>query len=202
MIVGGVQLAKGGTAEPRTRVQEPATAATATAGEPRRLVRRQTRLDTSRVSLGEMVAAAGGLVLLVCMFLPWFDGERTGRGGTAVPIPTSTGWESFGGVFDILIVLLAGFPIAVAVWRASDSLPPLPAEQGALVLVAGAILFLVVAARLIDPPGLINVEIPGLEIDTNRRLAAVLALLAAAAIAVGGHLQRSVRRVGFEPTSP
>ena len=149
-----------------------------------------------------MVAAAGGLVLLVCMFLPWFDGERTGRGGTTVPIPTSTGWESFGGVLDIVIVVLAGFPIAVAVWRANDSLPPLPMEQGALVLLAGAALFVVVVLRLLDPPDLINVEIPGLEIDTSRRLAAFAAAGAAAAIAVGGHLQRSVRRVGFEPTSP
>ena len=70
-------------------------------------------------------------------------------------------------------------------------------------LVAGAILFVLVVARLIDPPELINVEIPGLEIDTNRAGSRrSLALIAAAAIAVGGYLQRSVRRVGFEPTSP
>ena len=149
-----------------------------------------------------MVAAAGGLVLLVCMFLPWFDGERSGRAGTSVPIPTSTGWESFGGVFDILIVVLAALPIAIAVARANDSLPPLPLEQGALVSLAGTVLFLVVVARRNDPPDLINVEIPGLEIDSTRRLAAFVAMAAAAAIAVGGYLQRSMRRVGFEPTSP
>ena len=149
-----------------------------------------------------MIAAAGGLVLLVCMFLPWFDGQRSGRGGAFLAIPTSTGWESFGGVFDILIVVLAAVPIGIAVGRASDALPPLPMEQGALVLLAGAVLFLIVVVRLIDPPDVIDVEIPGLELDTSRKPAALLATAAAAAIAVGGYLQRSMRRVGFEPTSP
>jgi hypothetical protein len=146
-------------------------------------------LDTSRVSLGEMVAAAGGMVLLVCMFLPWFGGERTGRGATPVAVPTATGWESFGGVFDILIVVLAMVPIGIAVGRASDTLPPLPLEQGVLVVAGGVILLLVVAVRLIDPPGVIDVAIPGLEVDRSRKLAAFMALVAAAAVAFGGFVQ-------------
>ena len=157
-------------------------------------------MDTSRVSLGEIIAAAGGLVLLVCMFLPWFDGAFSGR--LKLPVSSTTGWEAFGGVFDILIVALAAIPIAVAAGRASDSLPPLPVEQGALVLAAGALLLAIVAFRLIDPPDATDVAIPGLELDTSRKVAGFLAVAAAAAVAAGGHLQRSVRRVGFEPTSP
>ena len=162
-------------------------------------------MDTSRVSLGEMIAAAGGLVLLVCMFLPWFDGTISGRGAANVPLATTTGttgWEAFGGVFDILIVVLAAIPIAIAAGRANDSIPPLPVEQGVLTLAAGSLLFAIVALRLIDPPDAIGVAIPGLELDTTRKMAGVLAALAAAAVAAGGWLQRSVRRVGFEPTSP
>jgi hypothetical protein len=159
-------------------------------------------LDTSRVSLGEMIAAAGGLVLLVCMFLPWFDGTLSGRGAANVPVSTTTGWEAFGGVFDIVIVALGAIPIAVAAGRATDSRPPLPVEQGALVLAAGALLFAIVAFRVIDPPDAIDVAIPGLELDTSRKVACFVAAVAAAAVAAGGHLQRSVRRVGFEPTSP
>ena len=159
-------------------------------------------MDTSRVSLGETIAAAGGLVLLVCMFLPWFDSERAGRGGTTVDLGTTTGWESFGGVFDLLIVVLAGLPIAIAVWRASDALSPLPVEQDVLVLFAGVVLVVLVVAKLIDPPSSIDVEIPGLDEDATPQLAVFAGLIAAAAIATGGYLQRSVRRVGFEPTSP
>ena len=157
-------------------------------------------MDTSRVSLGEIIAAAGGLVLLVCMFLPWFDGTFTGR--LKLPVSSTTGWEAFGGVFDILIVALAAVPIAVAAGRASGSLPPLPVEQGALVQAAGVLLLVIVAFRLIDPPDVTDVAIPGLELDTSRKVAGFLAIAAAAAVAAGGHLQRSVRRVGFEPTSP
>ena len=159
-------------------------------------------MDTSRVSLGEMIAAAGGLVLLVCMFLPWFSGELIAGGGGAVVVPSTTGWESYGGVFDIAFVVLAGIPIVIAAARANDSVLPLPLEQGALVAIAGALLFVIVVLRLIDPPDPIDVAIPGLEFDTSRKIAAFGAALAAGAIAVGGYLQRSMRRVGFEPTSP
>ena len=159
-------------------------------------------MDTSRVSLGELIAAAGGLGLLVCMFLAWFDGEASGRGAASVGEPTMTGWESFGGVFDALIVVLAAVPIAIAVGRASDALPPLPLEPGVLVLGVGALLVLIVGIRLIDPPDAIDVPLPGLQIDMSRQVTAYVALLAAAVITAGGYLQRSVRRVGFEPTSP
>ncbi len=159
-------------------------------------------MDSSRVSLGEAIAAAGGLVLLVCMFLPWFDGEASGRGAAFLVVPSKTGWEAFGGVFDALIVVLATVPIAIAVGRATDALPPLPLEQGVLVLGAGALLLLIVGIRLIDPPDVFDIAIPGFEIDPSRKIAAFGALVAAAAVAAGGYLQRSVRRVGFEPTSP
>ena len=159
-------------------------------------------MDTSRVSLGEMIAAAGGLVLLVCMFLPWFSGELSGGGSGAIVVPSTTGWESYGGVFDVAFVVLAGFPIAIAVARANDSLPRLPLEQGALVVIAGALLFVIVVLRLIDPPDPVDVAIPGIDFDTSREIAAFAAAVAAAAIAVGGYLQQSMRRVGFEPTSP
>ncbi len=158
-------------------------------------------MDTSRVSLGEMIAAAGGLVLLVCMFLPWFDGEFVGVPGR-FPVETMTGWEAFGGVFDVLIVVLLAIPIGVAVGRAADALPPLPLEQGVIVLAAGTVLFTVTAFRLLDPPDVTDIPIPGLELETSRKPAVFVAVIAAGVIALGGYLQRSVRRVGFEPTSP
>lgn len=57
------------------------------------------------------------------------------------------------------------------------------------------------AVRLVDPPDVVDVAIPNLEVEDSRKAAAFLAPLAAAAIAYGGHLQRArMRRVGFEPT--
>ena len=146
-------------------------------------------MDLTRVSRGEAIAAAGGLALLVFMFLPWYGGSLSGI-GAPVKVPTSTGWESFGGVFDFLIVLLAVTPIAVAAGRATDRLPPLPLEQGLLVLSAGALLALIVGIRLLDAPDVIDVGIPNVEVDSSRKVGAFLALAAAAVIAYGGYLQR------------
>ena len=140
-----------------------------------------------------MIAAAGGLVLLFCMFLPWFDGTLSGRGASHVPVPTTTGWESFGGVFDILIVVLAAIPIGIAAGKANDSLPALPLEQGSLVLLVGVLLFAIVVLRVIDPPNVIDVVIPGLDLDTSRKLAAFVAALAAVAVGFGGYVQQRER---------
>ena len=136
-----------------------------------------------------MIAAAGGLVLLVCMFLPWFDGTLSGRGAAGVPVPTNTGWEAYGGVLDVLIVILAAVPIGIAVGRANDSLPPLPLEQGTLVFLAGVALFVIVALRLIDPPDVIDVDVPGLALSSERMAPAFGAALATLAVAFGGYAQ-------------
>ena len=146
-------------------------------------------MDTSRVSFGEMVAAAGGAALLVLMFLPWFGGRLSGI-GAPVRVPTQTGWESFGTLAEFLIIVAAVIAVGIAAARAMDRLPALPAERGMLVLGAGVVAFLIVGVRLIDPPELIDVAIPSLEVDHSRKIAAYLALGAAAVIAYGGHLQR------------
>ena len=149
-------------------------------------------MDTSRVSFGEMVAAAGGVALLVLMFLPWFGGRLSGI-GAPVRVPTRTGWESFGTLFDFLLVVAVAVAVGIAVARTMGALPPLPVEQSQMVLAAGAIAFLIVGFRLLDPPGLIDVAIPNLDVDTSRKPAAFLSLGAAAVIAYGGFLQRRER---------
>lgn len=158
-------------------------------------------MNTARVNLGELVAAAGGGALLVLMFLPWFGGRLSGR-GELVRAPRQTGWESFGTFFEVLILAAIVVAVGVAVARAMDALPLLPVDQPTLVTAAGVVAFLVIGFRLIDPPDLIDVAIPGLEVDISRKAAAFLGLAASALIALGGYLQRrgSVRRVGFEPT--
>jgi hypothetical protein len=150
-------------------------------------------MDTSRVSFGEMVAAAGGAALLVCMFLPWFGGRFAGR--APIRVPSKTGWESFATLWKFLLAAAALVVIAVAVAHAMDAaLPALGFEQGTLVQIAGVVAFVIVAIRIVDPPGLVpGVAIPGLEVDVSRRIAAFLALAAAGVMTYGGLLQRRER---------
>ena len=136
-----------------------------------------------------MVAAAGGAALLVLMFLPWFGGQLSGR-GELVRAPRQTGWESFGTPFEVLILGAIVVAVGVAVARALDALPPLPFEQPVMVMGAGVLAFLVIAYRLVDPPDLVDVVIPGLDVDVSREIAAFLGLAATAVITLGGRLQR------------
>ena len=53
-------------------------------------------MDTSRVSRGELIAGAGGLLLFLFTFLDWFDGANA--------------WETF----DIVDVLLAIIGLGIA----------------------------------------------------------------------------------------
>jgi hypothetical protein len=149
-------------------------------------------MDTSRVSFGEMVAAAGGVALLVLMFLPWFGGRLSGI-GAPVRVPTRTGWESFGTLPEFLIIVAIALAVGIAVARAMNALPPLPVEQGLMVLAAGAVTFLIVGFRLLDPPDVLDVAIPNIDVDSSRKIAAFLALGAAGVIAYGGFLQRRER---------
>lgn len=149
-------------------------------------------MDTSRVSFGEMIAAAGGVALLVLMFLPWFGGRLSGV-GAPVRVPTRTGWESFGTLLEFLIIVAIVIAVGVAVARTMGALPPLPVEQGVMVLAAGAVACLIIAFRLLDPPDVLDVAIPNIDVDSSRKIAAYLALAAAGAIAYGGFLQRRER---------
>ena len=145
-------------------------------------------MDTSRVGFGEMVAAAGGVALLVLMFLPWFGGRLSGI-GAPVKVPSHTGWESFATLFEFLLVLAIAIAIGVAVARAMGSLPPLPLEQGQLVMGAGLVACLIIGVRLLDPPNLLDVALPNVDVDSSRKVAAYLSLVAAGVIAYGGFMQ-------------
>ena len=65
-------------------------------------------VELSRLRPGELIAAAGGVALLVVMFLDWYAvGGTTSVGGSDVRISLGlTAWEAFG-ITDILLALAA-----------------------------------------------------------------------------------------------
>ena len=91
-----------------------------------------------RIRGNELVAGAGGLLLLASLFMPWFDGRSA--------------WGSLA-VADILLCLVA----AVAVWlllaAAAREKTDVPIVVSALTALAGAIGLLIVLYRLLDPVG-------------------------------------------------
>lgn len=152
-------------------------------------------MDTSNLGRGAMIAGISGLLLFIFMFFSWYGApqeiddalqqaqqaaEALGVNAPAVEDADTTvnAWEAFD--FTDLICLLAvlvsvGFA-AMALTGASASLP---VAGSAVTCGMGALAFLFVLYRTIDPPG---------SGDVDREIGLFLGLLATAGITAGGYL--------------
>jgi hypothetical protein len=116
----------------------------------------------------ELVGAASGLGLLVVSFLPWYS-----AGGEDV-----TAWQAFS-VVDLFIAaaVAAGLSVGLVVlFRVSVSYP---VAGSAVTAGFGGLALLLIAYRLINPPG---------SGDVDREIGAWLGLIAAGGITLGGYL--------------
>jgi hypothetical protein len=126
------------------------------------------------------VAGAGGALLLVSTFLPWFalDSaiELPGRsGGTTIHGEGVNAWQSFA-VIDVLLLLAALAALAlVAAGVAGLGRARIPLAL--LVVGAGVVCALLVVYRLLDPPDLATAADTAAS-ETARRLGPFFALLA------------------------
>jgi hypothetical protein len=135
-----------------------------------------------RLRAGEWLAAVAAVVLVVSLFLPWYEADDG----------AISGFEVFT-VIDILLVLVAGVGLALAAFQATRTSPALPVGFGVLTVVTGAIGTLLTIFRLIDEPGLAPVDI---------REGAWLGLVAVVALTAGGWLSLKVERVRGLPPQP
>ena len=127
---------------------------------------------TRRIEAGPVLVGLGALLLLVSVFLDWFE-------------PNLTAWESFE-VLDLLICALALAAIVTAVGTARPDSAVLERQQLPLI-VAG--LVVIVASQILDPP-------PG--VDGDPLTGAWLALGAVVGMIVGAVL--TLGRVSFALT--
>jgi hypothetical protein len=138
------------------------------------------RMDTSRLTTGDIVAGVGGIVLLISLFLPWYGASADIPGFGSVSNDAS-GWQALGFI-DILLFLIAVAAIAVVAARAAGVLPAdIPAPV--ILLGLGGLAVLLVLLRIIDIP--VEGDIPD-EIDFSRKVGIFVALIGAAAVTYGG----------------
>ena len=135
---------------------------------------------------GELVAGAGGALLLVATFLPWFAVDIALRlphrsGGTTIRGEGVNAWQAFA-VLDVLLLITALAAIALLVLRAAD-VASARVPVALVTAVAGVVCAALVVFRLLDPPDLPVVE--GVGSEVGRRIGAFFALLATAAISWG-----------------
>jgi hypothetical protein len=121
---------------------------------------------TRRLELGPLLVALGAVLLLVSLFLDWFEGGITA-------------WNAFE-VWDLVLAVLAVAALLAAIGALLPDTAVLDAR--ALPFIVGAVV-LIVASQIIDPPPTVN--------GHSRAIGCWLALGAAALQLVGAVLSLS-----------
>ena len=173
-------------------------------------------MDVSRIGQGTKIAAGAAVVLLIVMFLSWFQLESVTAEATGLPegAPSSfeisgsdleaeaessdeslskSAWQSFG-LIDIVLLITIIAAIAMAVIQASGSSVRVPSWLATAVAGLGFLAAVLVLFRLISPPDLVEAfggtgDVPDnveLETEVGRSFGVFLGVIAAAGIAYGG----------------
>jgi hypothetical protein len=137
-------------------------------------------MELGRLRRGELIAAAGGLLLLIALFfVDWYSGSKTIPFG---PTSTSFGpWDSEGflGFIANLVILAAALSaVGLAILTATSRTVALPVAASALTASLGIAAVGMVLLRMIFQPG------PNDVIDL--KFGILLALIASLIVAYGG----------------
>lgn len=142
-------------------------------------------MELDKLSTGEKIAAASGVLLFIFMFFDWFgvevsdvpgfSGNVGGVGGSA--------WNALD-IIPIFLMLAIVVAIGVAIVRLTDADLEPPISMNAIVAGLGGLAVLLILYRIVDPPALAGVE--SVAVDTTRELGVFLGLVAAGGIAYGG----------------
>jgi hypothetical protein len=144
-------------------------------------------MDAEKLSTGEKIAGASGLLLFLFMFFDWFSVDS----GGFFPLDIGNAWQALD-VIPIFLMIAIVAAVGMAVIRLTDALlePAIPVS--AVVAVLGAVAFLLILYRIVNPPD------AGFEgIDVSPALGIFLGLIAAAGIAYGGYRAMQEEGVTF-----
>jgi hypothetical protein len=143
-------------------------------------------LDTSRLSPGEFVGMAAGLVLLLSLWLPWFttsEDNRFSRLGGASGGDGVNAWHVFT-TLDILLVLAATAPFILS-WIIARG-HGLTWKPGEVTMVVGITAFVLILCN-----GIILGR-PGDSVDIGLGAGYFVALIASIGMLVAGYLRQAV----------
>jgi hypothetical protein len=99
-------------------------------------------MDLRRLHPGEWIAAASGVVLLVSLFLPWYQAGDD----------SMSGWEALA-VTDVLLAIVAAAGVLLAIVTATQRVPAVPIALSAMVVPVGLIGLALVVVRALALPG-------------------------------------------------
>ena len=149
-------------------------------------------MDPRRLRTGEALAGAAGLVLLVDLFLTWY--ENVAVKGAALASAgadtTADAWQSFAAI-DLWLALTGLVAVALAALTASQHSPAVPLATSVAVTFIGAVATVLVLYRLVNEPGADKL------IDV--RYGAFIGLMACVAVTAGGWIAMRDEGAGTSP---
>jgi hypothetical protein len=142
-------------------------------------------LDTSRLTPGELVGMAAGLVLLLSLWLPWFTtsaDNRFSRLGGASGGDGVNAWHVFT-TLDILLVLASTAPFILS-WIIARG-HKLTWKPGEVTMIVGATAFVLILCN-----GIILGR-PGDSVEIGLGIGYFVGLIASAGLLVAGYLRQA-----------
>jgi hypothetical protein len=145
-------------------------------------------MDLNRLSLGDKIAGASAIALLLIMTIfKWFGLEVESNVAGFGVSDSLNAWKSFSFI-DIILLVTCLAALAMVYLRASSTNVDLPVSFSVIVAALGALSTLLILFRLISPPDFETggVDVAGVDINNTREIGAFLGLIAAAALTYGG----------------
>lgn len=141
-------------------------------------------MELDKLSMGEKIAAASGILLFIFMFFDWYGVEVSGVGGFSGSVPGGgSAWDALD-ITPIFLMLAIVVAIGVAIVRLTDADLEPPVSMNAIVAVLGALAVLLILYRMVDTPA--GGDFGGVSVDLTLKLGIFLSLISAAGIAYGG----------------
>ena len=150
-------------------------------------------MDLRRLRAGEWITGISGAVLIVSLFLPWYEYSASAHGTPppGVTLATGkwdfTGWQSLSTI-DIVIALVGLAAVGLLVATATQRTVAVPIAWNALLVFAALVVLVLVVVRLFDVPQKLDVPLQfrrGFEVSTDPAWGLWLAFAASVGLFVG-----------------
>jgi uncharacterized membrane protein YhaH (DUF805 family) len=143
-------------------------------------------MEVDRLSTGEKISAVSAILLFILMFFDWFGAKVSGVSGFSQAVEGGgSAWDALE-VIPIFLMAAIIAAVAVAVIRLTDADVEPPFSLNALVAALGALAFILILYRIVNPPGESG-SVAGVSIDITLKFWIFVSLAAAAGIAYGGY---------------
>lgn len=145
---------------------------------------------------GRKLASVAAIVLLISLFLPWYEKSVLPTGAKSFVTTTISAFGSFTWI-EAAILLVAAAVLLLLWLRSTDRRVELPAGDGTMIAIAGGWIIVLLIIRVFDKP-----TVTGTAASVGLQWGLLVAMAAAGALLGGGLLTRSIEHSASEAREP